>query len=190
MGTRSDIIVHMTDGSWARIYCHWDGYLEHNGRILFDHYTSQKKAEALIALGDLSVLGEEIGRRHPFEAPSLWKGRGTEPNPAREAYTRKYGKMCRAYGRDRGEKDVAPQTGDSLAAVWAQSGTWTEFTYVWDDGKWWVADPDEGSQTLIDLGDALLGKKTLKPAVKAFGMVIGQHKAVDLKEGHGWKSSL
>lgn len=69
MGTRSDIIVRRTDGSWKRIYCHWDGYLEHNGKILFEHYNSQELAEALVAPGDLSSLGEIVGEKHPFDAP-------------------------------------------------------------------------------------------------------------------------
>lgn len=181
MGTRSDIIVHMADGRWGRIYCHWDGYLEHNGKILFDHYTDQKHAESLIALGDLSVLGPSIGRKHPFDKPRY----GT---PAHELHEKRYAGMCTAYGRDHGEKDVAARFADTLAAAWPETDTWTEFTYVWDDGRWWVGDPDESTQTLIDLGDALTGKKTLKPAVKAFGMTIGRHAAHDPKnpDTHNW----
>lgn len=168
MGTRSDIIVHRADGTWARVYCHWDGYLEHNGRILFDSYTSQKQAEALVKPGDMSKLAARCTKPagHTFDKPV-------------EGYTV-------YYGRDRGEKDTQCTTGDSLQAVWPESDTWTEFTYVWDEDRWWVADPDEGTQTLIDLGDALTGKKTLKPSVKAFGMVIGQHGKVDLQKGHNW----
>ncbi len=49
-----------------------------------------------------------------------------------------------------------------------------------------VGDPDQGTQTLIDLGDALQGKKTLCPSVKAFGMVIGQHAPSDPSKPHGW----
>lgn len=179
MGTRSNIIVHLADNTWSRIYCHWDGYLEHNGRILFDHYTSQADAEKLAALGDLSVLGPKIGVKHPFDKPTF----GT---PAYENHIRRFDDMCLAYGRDRGETGVEAATGDSLAAVWPDNESWVEFVYVWTDGKWWVGDPDEGTQTLIDLGDALLGKRTLRPAVKAFGMVIGQHGAVDLRDGHSW----
>jgi hypothetical protein len=188
MGTRSDIIVHCTDGKWRRIYCHWDGYLEHNGRILFDHYTGQKKVEQLIALGDLSSLGQSIGRKHPFDPPRMFAPNVSmdEVSPEYAAYAKRYGKMCKAYGRDRGETDTEPTVGDTLATVWPETDTWTEFTYVWDDGKWWVGDPDEGSQTLIDLGDALLGKKTLKPAVKAFGNVIGQHAKTAPGKDHSW----
>lgn len=183
MGTRSDIIVHKADGTWHRIYCHWDGYLEHNGRILFDHYTSQTQAEALVALGDLSVLGPKIGKRHPFDKPPF----GT---PAYEQYNKRYDDMCVSYGRDRREKNVAGTVADTLAGCWPENGTWTEFTYVWDDGRWWVGDPDEGTQTLINLGDALTGKKTLKPSVKAFGAVIGQHAAHDPAnpDRHNWTS--
>jgi len=156
MGTRSDIIVHGADGKWRRIYCHWDGYLSHNGQILFDHYTSQAKAEQLVALGDLSSLGPEIGVKHPFDRPS------SSDEKAYKAFEKKYGKMCTAYGRDRGEKDTAATVGDTLQAVWPEADTWTEFTYVWDDGRWWVGDPDKGTQTMIDLGDALMGKTALK----------------------------
>ena len=41
MGTRSRIAV--MHGPIAKsIYCHWDGYLEHNGAILQEHYDSSK----------------------------------------------------------------------------------------------------------------------------------------------------
>lgn len=179
MGTRSDIIVHRADGKWARIYCHWDGYLSNNGRILFDHYTSQAQAEALVALGDISSLGPEIGIKHAFEAPSRYAGKSMKTSKAFADYERKYGRMVKAYGRDRGETGTEATIGDSLFEVWPEHDTWTEFTYVWDEGKWWVGDPDQGTQTLVDLGDALTGKRTIKPAVKAFGMVIGQHRAHD-----------
>ncbi len=170
MGTRSDIIVHRANGKWHRIYCHWDGYLSHNGRILFDHYTSQKAVEELVAPGDMSVL-----------APKCTK-------PAGHTFDNKVEGYCVYYGRDRGETDVAGNIGDSLQEVWPPEDTWTEFTYVWDDGKWWCADPDEGTQTLVDLGDLLTGKRTLKPSVKAFGMVLGQHAAHDpaKPDDHKW----
>lgn len=185
MGTRSDIIVHRADGKWHRIYCHWDGYLSHNGQILFKHYTDQKHADALVALGDLSNLGPEIGTKHPFEKPSF----GT---PAYAKHEIKYKWMCTAYGRDRNERDVAGTVGDTLQAVWPEADTWTEFTYVWDQGKWWVTDPDEGTQTLVDLGDALSGKRTVKPSVKVFGAVIGQHGAHDPAEPdkHKWSGGI
>lgn len=160
MGTRSDIIVHHTDGSWKRIYCHWDGYLSHNGRILHDHYNSQERAEALVKPGDMSSLAPQCSNPygHTFDTP-----------------VRGY---CIYYGRDRGEDDAAGVVADTLFAAWPPEGCWTEFTYVWDQGQWWVANPDEGSQTAIPLADALAadeaGDNPIKSYVKAPWGVLGQ----------------
>lgn len=183
MSTRSDIIVHCADGKWRRIYCHWDGYLANNGRILFDHYTSQSQVDALVALGDLSSLGPTIGKKHDFEYGMKLKYGSPEHNRLKN--------MCTAYGRDRGEKNTEATVGDSLHEVWPEANTWTEFTYVWDEGRWWVGDPDKGTQTLVDLGDALTGKSDVTPAVKIFGGgVIGKHKPHDPTKlgtaGHSW----
>lgn len=195
MGTRSDIIVRRADGKWARIYCHWDGYLENNGKILFEHYSGQKIVEKLIALGDLSSLKPKIGVKHPFDAPRY------DQTEARAAYNKKYGDMCLAYGRDRGKGDADAQIGDTLFDVMPPEDTWTEFTYVWcanptvtedqptEQAKWWVGIPGEGTQNFIDLGDALLGKKTLSAPVKAFGMIIGQHDTAKPGKDHSWKQT-
>lgn len=173
MGTRSDIIVHLTDGKWARIYCHWDGYLDHNGRILFEHYTSQRQADELVRHGNLSQLQPRCTKPagHTFDKPvkgfCVYYGRD-----------RAVGMWCQEVAKTKAEllAHEAAIIGDTLAAVWPEADTWTEFTYVWDEGKWWAGDPDEGSQTLVDLGDLLLGKRTLKPLVKMFGgIVLGRH---------------
>lgn len=83
MGTRSRIGILESNGSVTSIYCHWDGYVEHHGPILRDHYATVEKVRALIALGDISSLEGELGEKHDFnDAP-----RG----------------VCNAYGRDRGE---------------------------------------------------------------------------------------
>jgi hypothetical protein len=57
MATRSRIAIEKQDGTVDSIYCHWDGYLSHNGKILFNHYDNEK-LEKLIGLGDISTLGE------------------------------------------------------------------------------------------------------------------------------------
>ena len=68
MATRSTIAIAREDGTVAKIYCHWDGYLEYNGDLLVKYYNTPEKVEALIALGDLSALNETIGVQHPFSA--------------------------------------------------------------------------------------------------------------------------
>lgn len=173
MGTRSDIIVHCGDGMWRRIYCHWDGYLSHNGRILFEHYKDQAKCEQLVALGDLSSLGEEIGEKHDFDARYKLNGK------ALKQFQAKHGKSCTAYGRDRGESNVDATVAETLDKAWPGPDSWTEFTYVWaplnDGHKWYVGDPD-GDRSLIDLGEALAadekGENVIKSLVKTpFGAI-------------------
>ena len=60
MATRSTIAVQHTDGTISQIYCHFDGYLEHNGRLLVDNYNDLELAEELVSLGDMSVLRHSI----------------------------------------------------------------------------------------------------------------------------------
>lgn len=158
MGTRSDIIVQLKDDRWGRIYCHWDGYPSHNGRILFDHYKTQAKVEKLIALGDISSLGEEVGSKHPFDRPSRFIRDTMELNPEYEAYDKRYGRMCNAYGRDRGEKDTEAKFGATLAEVWPAKETFTEYTYVWvrsgkkrPEGHWWMGNPESGPTSVREL---------------------------------------
>ena len=70
MGTRSRIGV-MHGDNCKSVYCHWDGYLEHNGAILQAHYDSAK-ANNLVALGDLSSLSPAIDAGedfHSFDKP-------------------------------------------------------------------------------------------------------------------------
>ena len=38
MSTRSNISIKRKDGTYDKIYCHSDGYLEYNGRILDTFY--------------------------------------------------------------------------------------------------------------------------------------------------------
>ena len=86
MATRSNIGILNPDGTVDYIYCHFDGYLEHNGQILQEHYNTENRVKQLLALGDLSVLGEIIGEKQDFN--NRTKG------------------SCLAYGRDRGETGV------------------------------------------------------------------------------------
>jgi hypothetical protein len=56
MGTRSTIALEYADGTVQQVYCHWDGYLSNNGRILNDHYMDPFKVKELVALGGFSSL--------------------------------------------------------------------------------------------------------------------------------------
>lgn len=96
MGTRSTIALEFADGTVEQVYCHWDGYLEHNGKILFENYSNPFILRDLIDLGDLSSLRPTIGTKHAFSQFDL-------PKEEVEAFVKLTEDMCTFYGRDRGE---------------------------------------------------------------------------------------
>lgn len=61
MATRSTLSkVNSQTGEVFSVYCHWDGYLEHNGRMLLEHYNSEDRAIILLSMGAISALNETI----------------------------------------------------------------------------------------------------------------------------------
>ena len=138
MGTRSRIGV-MHGDKVKSIYCHWDGYLEHNGQILAQYYDSAR-ANHLVSLGDMSSLGPVIGQAHPFSQFEI-----KEDDPEREAKLAlmelaKSEGWCTFYGRDRGE--VATwKVANTFAEFMEQAdGCGAEFYYIMRDGVWYVGD--------------------------------------------------
>lgn len=59
MATRSAIGYMRNDGTVRAVYCHWDGYLSHVGKILIENY-DLLGVDDLCDLGDISSLGETI----------------------------------------------------------------------------------------------------------------------------------
>ena len=60
MGTRSTIAIEFADNSVSQVYCHWDGYLDHNGELLKTCYTDPFKVRDLVDLGGFSSLRETV----------------------------------------------------------------------------------------------------------------------------------
>jgi len=129
MGTRSRIGV-MHGEKLKSVYCHWDGYLEHNGQLLQDHYDSAK-ANHLVALGDISSLKEQIGDEHPFS------GYDVIPNISSKKYAELYGNMTTFYGRDRGDKNVEFTVDQSYDEFLSKEYD-CEYYYIMCDGVWYV----------------------------------------------------
>ena len=120
MGTRSAIgVLH---GDVAKVvYCHWDGYLSHNGKLLQENYDSVK-ANKLVSLGDLSSLGSQIeppeGVVHDFD--NSWQD------------------ICVFYGRDRKEDGTEFRTVLSAKELFEEfSGC--EYFYIMKDDTWYVS---------------------------------------------------
>ena len=110
MATRSTIAIKTEDGIKA-IYAHWDGYIEHNGRILKNSYTTAEEVNALIELGDISQLGLDLDLT--------------------VAYGRDKGDAM---------TDVEPQTFETIAE-WVEyfAGSYCEFYYLFDGQDWIVS---------------------------------------------------
>ena len=134
MSTRSNIGILNADKTVTYIYCHFDGYLGHNGKILSEHYTTEEKVRELIGLGDLSCLGEEIGEKQDFDQ-----------------YPRVNKTWCLAYGRDRGESNTEAKTIDYFEYT---KGDLEEYIYLFTNEFGWEV-RENGSGYWADLNKAL-----------------------------------
>lgn len=119
MSTRSRIGIVKEDGTIESIYCHWDGYPSHNGRILLENYTDRSKVLELIGLGDLSSLGESV---HP--APSHT-----------HTFNDPQDKVCVFYKRDRSEKKCDSIISESVDDLMT-SADWCDYVYVFEGDRW------------------------------------------------------
>ena len=150
MGTRSRIGV-MHGDNVKSIYCHWDGYLDFNGRILQESYDSAK-ANHLVALGDMSSLRANIGEKHAFSKFEL-------PAEEQDAFELATEDMCTFYGRDRGETGIEYKVAHTFNDFLEQCyNCGAEYYYIMKDGVWYVGDTYGStplSTKLTVLADAL-----------------------------------
>jgi hypothetical protein len=117
MATRSTIAKLNPDGTVTSTYCHWDGYTDGVGATLLEHYTDPAKIDALLVLGDISFLREEIGEQHDFNNPT-------------EGWTL-------AYGRDRGEEGTEVLLHANIAEWLGFRGdSGCEYGYLWNGDVW------------------------------------------------------
>ena len=131
MATRSTIALEYADGTVDQVYCHWDGYLDNNGKILYTFYKDPFKVQRLMDLGDISSLDTEIGDEHDFDA----RGEGTT-----------------FYGRDRGEDGVGATRFKDFAD-YEKNHQYEEYEYILrKDGNWYVSQYGRAYELL---GDAI-----------------------------------
>jgi hypothetical protein len=119
MATRSNIGIVNDDGSVTGIYCHWDGYPEHNGKLLLKHYTDSERINGLMSLGSLSILAENLYSTdiHTFNNPQ--EG------------------VCVAFGRDRGEKNADSKSFTNISEFEKfMDRTTADYQYLFNNGKW------------------------------------------------------
>ena len=122
MATRSTIAFTRGNGIILQVYCHWDGYISYNGKLLQEFYNGLELADELVSLGDISSLGKYIiptGDTHDFNNPE---------------------EDCTVYyGRDRGETMVQPRVFDDFDD-YVKNARFQEFNYIWRNGEWLVSE--------------------------------------------------
>ena len=138
MSTRSLIAKQIGEDKFRTIYCHCDGYLEHNGRILLEHYNTVEKLDELLGLGSLSFLAPKINpdteKPHSFEEPQE--------------------DVVLAYARDRGD-EFHPAIDINYEEL-TDERSWADFVYVFgEDGKWRYTQPWQEDKSLKDLEEAV-----------------------------------
>lgn len=121
MGTRSNIGIVNEDDSVTAIYCHWDGYPSHNGKMLLNRYNDISIVNQLMLLGDLSSLREKL-----------------YPNDSKpHTFQNQQDDVCVAYGRERSESDVDckifKDIGDFEKLA---NNTDAEYQYLFEVGRW------------------------------------------------------
>ena len=140
MATRA-IIAKLDDKGVKAIYNHSDGYLEHAGRILAEHYKDESKVDELIVHGDVSSLGENIGVKLDF-------------NDLKSFYENK---QCRFYGRDRGEQhrhfDMCTDELDLIR--FADKSCNADYVYLYAYGYWYVYSVEDNTYEFVELEDEL-----------------------------------
>jgi hypothetical protein len=111
MATRSRIGIELKNGSVLSVYCHWDGYPEHNGKKLKEHFNTRAKVAELIDGGDISALWTNVdwdNETLPTTGPLYYSSRGDNCPPRLDADLAEY---------------LLPENSE-------------EFAYVFRNGEW------------------------------------------------------
>lgn len=128
MSTNAYIGLRQENGTILSVYNHWDGYIEHLGVILNEHYRSREKIEELLSFGDLSSTRKNI-----------------HPNPdMKHSFMEPQDDVCVFYGRDRGEKHTEAKIRDEEALKGI------EYAYIYE--------PSLGDFTVYENGEIKIEK--------------------------------
>lgn len=122
MSTHSNIGILLEDGTVQRVYCQWDGYPKHNGKILLENYNTEELVKELISFGDISILRKNI---HP-------KNNHTFDNPEKDVTV--------YYGRDKLEQNTEPKTLSMEEWECYPYTSCVNYFYLFQDGEWFFKD--------------------------------------------------
>lgn len=133
MSTRSSIAVLQNDGKVKSVYCHWDGNLQGVGETLLNHYNSYERANALVALGGLSSVYENL---NPLPAaPEAFPKSDVTEILTTHTFDRPQKDVTVAYHRDRKEK-FEQQVHSSLEK-YKKDNDFQSYNYLYMGGQWY-----------------------------------------------------
>ena len=119
MATRSTIAIQLENGSINQVYCHWDGYLSNNGKILMEYYNNAEIIKYLISKGSISILAKNINHnkdsKHEFNSPQK--------------------DVCVFYHRD-GNEELYIDSFENFEE-YSENGNFEEFNYIFKDNEWY-----------------------------------------------------
>jgi hypothetical protein len=146
MGTRSRIGLALGPDQIVSVYCHYDGYIQGNGRELVEHFNTKELVEDLINGGDMSSLYTT----HMWESAPLKQIIMKKDDDGKEYKEVKYmtddknqwvyspvkESPAPLYYSERGE-DAPPKMGDFDDFLSGNSGE--EWCYLFTPGSGWQA---------------------------------------------------
>lgn len=140
MGTRSRIGYELPDHTVVSVYCHYDGYVDHNGRILVEHYQNREDVKELIDGGSMSSLRST----HLWETKAV---RDDDGNIVRDEYDNWVYAPVRdpqpLYHTERGEElevvlssfdeFIGGKCGEEYAYLYDLNGNWKAYKIGWGE---------------------------------------------------------
>jgi hypothetical protein len=130
MSTPCLIAVQRPKG-FGVVVCHSDGYTTYMGPMLTQHYSNRRKLEGLVANRDMSILRENVGRKHKhhehYTGKLPW-----------HLYPANVHRWTTFYQRDRGEPDSAmnKQYVGSFPALLREAEHWYNLYVYTLKGVW------------------------------------------------------
>ena len=124
MATRSRIGLQLSDDSIVSVYCHYDGYPAHNGRVLRTHFDTIEKVRELIDGGDMSCTRTNAGWNNetlPEVGPLYYSTRG---------------------------EDCPPRHDETMTEFFKNG---EEFGYIYQNGEWFRYDTKTWSDTFAQV---------------------------------------
>ena len=146
MSTRCRIGIKNQDETITSIYCHYDGYPEHVGKILVENYKDETKIRKLMELGDISSLGTE-----PVANPRAWEIFNQKDFSKYSEWFKKVhpDNMCDTY-KTRGEKGCDAITSETLADYYKLTDDCSgEYVYLFEDNSWYVTESEKIKPELV-----------------------------------------